>query len=73
MPATKAEARRWHKFYQSHSMRETAEQFGTTAATVSNTFRRHGLAVRGRNERSASDAGRRLARIIAGLHERGAL
>ena len=73
MPTTKREAAKWHRFYATHSMRETAEQFGTTAATVSNTFRRHGLAVRGRSERSASDAGRRLKARIAELRARGAL
>ena len=71
MPTTKTEARRWHKFYQSHSMRETAEQFDTTAATVSNTFKRYGYPVRGRNERSASDAGRRKERMVADLRARG--
>ena len=73
MPTTKRDAIKWHRFYAVHSMRETAEQFGTTAATVSNTFRRHGLAVRGRNERSASDADRRKERMVADLRARGVL
>jgi len=73
MPTTKREAIKWHRYYATHSMRETAEEYDTTAATVSNTFRRFGLAVRGRHERSASDAGRRLETRIAELRERGAL
>lgn len=64
---TPADARRWHRMYQTHAMRAVSARYGVPTMTILNWFRRLGLETRGPGTASPAERQRQRARRRAKL------